>query len=205
MPESPRWLAMKDRTEDARLILERLHANAHDPEHIYARTEFIQIRKQIEIDRNLPSSWVHIFKKPSYRKRAFLAMGTTGFIQFSGVLVINNYGPSLYKGLGFSPEQQLEYPAAWLTFGVGCAIMAVGITDRFPRHYLMSFGMFGCCACLACEAALVAVYSNTGNHTGLQAAVAMFFIFEIFYGGCLDGGSSFSCFTCSLLAIDAPY
>jgi hypothetical protein len=40
-----------------------------------------------------------MFKKPSYRRRAWLAIGTTGIIQCSGVLVINNYGPTLYKNL----------------------------------------------------------------------------------------------------------
>jgi hypothetical protein len=81
---------MNDRVDEARTILDRLHSDPSDPENEYARSEFYQIQKQIAIDRTLGSSWVTMFRKPSYRKRAFLAIGTTFFIQCSGVLVINS-------------------------------------------------------------------------------------------------------------------
>lgn len=94
---------MNDRIEEAHIILQKLHSDPSDPDDTYARKEFYQIQKQLMIDRDLGSSWIHLFRKPSYRKRAFLAFGTTAIIQYSGVLVINNYGPTLYKNLGFSP------------------------------------------------------------------------------------------------------
>jgi Sugar (and other) transporter len=83
MPESPRWLCMKNRDEEAKAILFKLHADPTDPENEVASAEFYQIQKQIAIDRTLGSSWVQMFKKPSYRKRALLAIGTTGIVRIS--------------------------------------------------------------------------------------------------------------------------
>jgi MFS family permease len=90
IPESPRYFVLKGRLEEAKSILDKLHSDKSDPDNTYARSEFYQIQKQILIDRTLDSSWIHIIKKASYRKRALLAIGTCGIIQCSGVLVINS-------------------------------------------------------------------------------------------------------------------
>jgi hypothetical protein len=90
IPESPRWLVMKDRHEEAKEILKKLHSSPGDPDDTFASTEYYQINKQIAIDRTLGSSWMHMIRKPSYRKRCLLALGTTGIVQCSGVLVINS-------------------------------------------------------------------------------------------------------------------
>jgi MFS family permease len=101
-------------------------------------------------------------------------------------LVINNYGPSIYASLGFSVTKQLLYPAAWLTHGTGMEYIGVAFVDRFPRNKLISVGLIGCSVILAIEAALTANFVPSTNTAALQAAVAMFFVWFIFYGVCLE-------------------
>lgn len=75
---------MRDRYDEARAVLLKMHSEEE------ALAELVQINAQMQIDKSLPNSYWTMFKKPSYRKRALLAMGTTASIQFSGILVINS-------------------------------------------------------------------------------------------------------------------
>lgn len=84
---------MQGRHDDAKKILEKIHSSSSKGQDL-AHAEFYQIQRQVLIDRELDSSWVQLFKKPSYRKRAFLGIGTTGIVQFAGVLVINSRSSS---------------------------------------------------------------------------------------------------------------
>jgi Tfp pilus assembly protein PilF len=43
--------------------------------------------------------------------------------------VVNNYGPLLYRNLGFDNATQLLYGAAWLTF-------ALGLNSKSPADYI---------------------------------------------------------------------
>lgn len=59
-PESPRYLLMKGRVEEAKAITLKLHRIKSDPDDEFALSEFYQMSKQAEIDRTLDPGWVSI-------------------------------------------------------------------------------------------------------------------------------------------------
>lgn len=101
VPESPRFLLLKGKVEEARRIVMRLHSIKGDPDQEFARGEFYQMQKQAEWDKTLEPGWIAMFTKKGYRRRTALAMGFAFVGQSTGVLVINNYGPTLYATLGY--------------------------------------------------------------------------------------------------------
>lgn len=88
MPESPRFLLSKGKLDEAWKIIHRMHSNPNDPNDDFARREFYQMRKQIELDITFATSYWEIFRKPSLRKRALLTIFLEFSLMSSGVLVI---------------------------------------------------------------------------------------------------------------------
>jgi len=181
---------MVGRVDEVRDVVMRLHHVKGDPDQEYARGEFYQMQKQTEFDKSLNSSWIEMFRRPSYRKRTMLAIGFAFLGQSTAVLVINNYGPTVYKALGYDTVHQLIFQCGWITMGFPANFLGACIMDRVGRKPLMIIGVAGCCACLIVEAAIVASFASpipaVPNFAGLRAGVAAFYVFLLFYGCGID-------------------
>lgn len=180
MPESPRWLMMKDRYEEAERVLKRLHTAEE------AQVEALQIRLSIEQDRHHVSTWRSILTKPSYRKRALFAMGMALSIHTSGILVVTNYGPTIYASLGFDTNKQMLYQIGWCVVALGTGFMSFFLIDRFPRNKLLAFGVGGCACCLAIVCGLVGKFASpealeNPNNAALNATIGFIYLVNCFY------------------------
>jgi len=186
-PESPRYLLMKGKVEEARKVTFKLHTIKGDPDQEFARGEFYQMSKQAELDRTLEPGWLEMFRKPSYRKRCMMAM-TFAFIgQSTGVLVLNNYGPTIYAALGYDTEYQLIFQCGWISVGIIFNLVGALIMDWTGRRPLLLLGVGGCCLSLILEAAMVASFADEAtNKAGLQMGVAAAYLFLAFYSVGVD-------------------
>jgi MFS family permease len=90
LPESPRWLISKDRSDKALEIVQRLHTSKDDPNHEYAKAEFYQMKRQHELAQGLPHSWMEMARRPSYRRRAVIAFTLPVILYSTGNLVVTS-------------------------------------------------------------------------------------------------------------------
>jgi MFS family permease len=104
-----------------------------------------------------------------------------------GVLVLNNYGPTIYAALGYDSEYQLIFQCGWITVGVIGNLFGALIMDWTGRRPLLLFGVGGCCVCLILEAAMVANFAEAGtNKAGLRMGVAAAYLFLLVYSIGID-------------------
>jgi MFS family permease len=178
---------MKGRVEEARSTVLKLHSYKADPEQEFACQEFSQMKTQADLDKTLNPSWSEMVRRASYRKRVLITAGFAIIGQSTAVLVINNYGPTLYKSLGFDTKDQLALQCGWLTVSIFGNFFGAVVLDYFGRRPLMLTGLAGCVIALSIEAAIVAEFLPPGtNKAASVGGVFALYLFIVVYAVGVD-------------------
>ncbi|KAF2103327.1 general substrate transporter [Rhizodiscina lignyota] len=175
LPESPRWLIARGREDEAfkSFQLTRGATDAHDD--IGIQNDFQILKQQIHFEQEETTSWLDLVKNPGLRKRCIIGWLTLFGAQGTATLVINNYGPLLYKSLGFDTVQQLLIQAGWITVCPFGNYFNALVVDKIGRTRLLMFGFSGCIVALIGECITVSIFQRTGDRGTASAAV--FFLF----------------------------
>lgn len=151
----------------------KLHRDKSDPHDTIARKEFYQMKKQVEADRLIKAttSRFELFKTPANRRRALVGFVLMWNNQFTGVLIIANYGIILYSALGMGGYMPLLLTSLWVTSTFPGNIFCAFFVEKFGRRTFLLIGLTGILFALVCETALQATYLGTDNQAGQNAAI----------------------------------
>jgi Sugar (and other) transporter len=207
MPESPRFLLAKGKTDQAWSIIHRMHSSRGDATDEFAKREFYQMRKQIELDVTFQTSYLGIFKQASLRKRALQTIFLEFCLMSSGVLVILSklfqctsllailidldYGSIIWRSLGFETVQILNLQGGFQMTGLVFNVVAMLFVDRIKRPTLIATGFIACATLMSIETALQKFYIGTTNRGGLIACALIIFLFQATFSAFLDGPTFF--------------
>lgn len=188
MPESPRWLVVQARHDEALTVLSRLHGTSiHETEDSqvvpFYRREFNQIEAQIKLEQENPQ-WgiVSILKRPSYRKRLFIILFFFMFQQLTAIIPLQNYQVILYGSLGLSGKMPLVLVGVWGTLGVIFACGGAYFFDKFGRRKSFFISMSGVTVGSIMLVIFWARYEASGNSVKVLGSLALWSMFVYLVG-----------------------
>ncbi|KAF9204427.1 hypothetical protein BGZ59_001042, partial [Podila verticillata] len=139
-PYSPRWLADKDRMDEALEVLANLRANGdkNDPEVL---AEYKEIEDAVVFDRTQAvRSYAELFRKPAVR-RVFLGMTLQSWSQLTGMNVAMYYIVFIFQGAGIQGEDaNLKASSIQYVLNVLFTIPAILFIDRWGRRPVLIAG-----------------------------------------------------------------
>jgi len=133
VPESPRWLMVKNREDDAQNILNRIV----EPDE--AIKEINEIKKVLTQET---TSWKQLIA-PGIRIALFIGMALAILSQFSGINAIIYYGPRIFESAGFAVGGALNGQVIIGVVNVIFTLIAIWKIDQLGRRFLLLVGCFG--------------------------------------------------------------
>lgn len=133
LPESPRWLLLKNRVKSAQQVLTKIRSS---------RSEVAREMAEIEKDISLKQKGFHLlFHNSNFRRAVFLGISLQVIQQLTGINVIMYYAPKIFKLAGFATTIE----QMWGTVIVGlinvlATFIAITLVDRIGRKPIMYIG-----------------------------------------------------------------
>ncbi|KAF7552906.1 hypothetical protein G7Z17_g3977 [Cylindrodendrum hubeiense] len=188
VPESPRWLLLQDRHEEALSVIARLEGKGKTIDDPDVMAQYLSIKSAIDIERKDRVPIKDVLRcrdKTQNLRRLLLSCGTQFMQQFSGVNALGYYLPTLLQqSVGLSEEESRLMTGINGTVYLGAAFCCLLIIDRFGRRKMMLYGSLTMGSCYLVAALCLKTAAQDPSREKLLGRVttAMFFMYYFFYG-----------------------
>ncbi|KAM0199876.1 hypothetical protein ACHAPA_004247 [Fusarium lateritium] len=175
LPESPRWLVLKGRDEEAKEVIAAIADQ--DVQTKYVDNEFKAIKETAaEMSKGTFSD---LFSRNHNKNlhRTVIAYVNQMFQQISGINLITYYAASIYSGLGMTGHMPLLMAALNGTEYFLASLPAIWLVERVGRRKLMLFGAAGQCASMA----ILAGVGSSDARACQIVGIVFLFVFNSFF------------------------
>lgn len=177
LPESPRWLARKDRWDECHAVLTLVHGRG-DADSPFVLREFEEIKGMCEFERrNADVSYLELFK-PNMINRTHVGVFMQIWSQLTGMNVMMYYIVYAFSMAGLSGNNLLVSSSIQYVINVFCTIPALLWVDRWGRRPTLLLGAVGMLTWLFANAGLMASYGEAAPPGGLDNIEAQSWVIE---------------------------
>lgn len=176
LPESPRWLVLKGRRDEAAEVLAALYDASNQNGAVLEDLNAIDVA--IEAETSTGPTAVIQEGRTRARTRTMMAVGIQIMSQFSGTNVVNFYATSIFQNeIGLSPFISRILSGCLGTVSFLVAMGSIVLIKHVGRRRILLLDLFGMCASMI---ALAVTQKVDGYESGIAAAIFVF-IFIIFF------------------------
>ena len=169
LPDSPRWLFMRGRRDEAMRILHRLR---NDPA-VVAR-EAADIEEQLKTPQR---GWHLFLENANFRRSVGLGVLLQLMQQFTGMNVVMYYAPRIFQEMGYDTSAQMWFTALVGITNMLATFIAIALIDRWGRKPILYTGF----AVMATGLGVVGVMMHGGiaGHAAQIFTVTMLLVFIV--------------------------
>ncbi len=169
LPDSPRWLMMRGRKQEATAVLQKLRGDAEHVTH-----EVADIEEQLKTPQR---GWHLFLENRNFRRSVGLGVLLQVMQQFTGMNVVMYYAPRIFQDMGYATTAQMWFTAVVGLTNVLATFIAIGLVDRLGRKPILYIGF----SVMALGLGLVGTMMHLGiaTHGEQIFTVAMLLLFIV--------------------------
>lgn len=157
IPESPRWLIVRNREADAALIFGKIYADKS-----VVNSQIDDTRAMLNTEGK---SDTKLLFTPGIFRAVLIGCAIAILGQFMGVNAVLYYGPSIFETSGLSSGDSLFYQSLIGLVNMGTTVLALIIIDKVGRKKLVYTGVSGMIVSLI----LIGLYFLKGEAWGMSS------------------------------------